>query len=192
MRIIAGEFRGRALTSVGKGDAGAHLRPTTDRVRESLFNVLSHLVDFDGQRVLDLFAGTGALGLEALSRGAAHCDFVDSQRPAAVQLNANKVKLAAAATVHLARAEQFVASRPPASGYQLVFLDPPFGEQLLQGCADQLEASGVLAEPCWIYVEQGSDQQFTAPPSWSLHRQKTTGGVDCRLYRRVVGSDVIA
>ena len=71
MRIIAGEFRGVALASVGKGDAGAHLRPTTDRVRESLFNVLGNLDVMDGARVLDLFAGTGALGLEALSRGAA-------------------------------------------------------------------------------------------------------------------------
>lgn len=186
MRIIGGRWRNSKLPVV----EAAGLRPTGDRMRETLFNWLTG--EIVGSHCLDLFAGSGALGFEALSRGAAHCDFVDSQRPAAVQLNANKVKLAAAATVHLARAEQFVASRPPASGYQLVFLDPPFGEQLLQGCADQLEASGVLAEPCWIYVEQGSDQQFTAPPSWSLHRQKTTGGVDCRLYRRVVGSDVIA
>ena len=85
MRIIAGEFRGRALASVGKGDAGAHLRPTTDRVRESLFNVLSggaHDDPITGARVLDLFAGTGALGLEALSRGAAHVTFVDDGRKA--------------------------------------------------------------------------------------------------------------
>ncbi|MAD93714.1 MAG: 16S rRNA (guanine(966)-N(2))-methyltransferase RsmD, partial [Gammaproteobacteria bacterium] len=59
MRIIAGDFRGRALASVGKGDAGAHLRPTTDRVRESLFNVLNHKIEFQGKRVLDVFAGTG-------------------------------------------------------------------------------------------------------------------------------------
>ena len=80
MRIIAGDFRGRALAALGKGDAGAHLRPTTDRVRESLFNVLAHQVDFDGMRVLDLFAGTGALGLEALSRGAESVTFVDDGR----------------------------------------------------------------------------------------------------------------
>ena len=80
MRIIAGENRGVALASVGKGDAGAHLRPTTDRVRESLFNVLMGGKFGDpitGAHVLDLFAGTGALGLEALSRGAESCTFVD-------------------------------------------------------------------------------------------------------------------
>ena len=77
MRIIAGDFRGRALAAVGKGDAGAHLRPTTDRVRESLFNVLNNTGVIPGARVLDLFAGTGALGIEALSRGAAWATFVD-------------------------------------------------------------------------------------------------------------------
>jgi 16S rRNA (guanine966-N2)-methyltransferase len=81
MRIISGDFRGKTLASVGKGDAAAHLRPTSDRVRESLFNVLmgGALGDdpITDARVLDLFAGTGALGLEALSRGAAHVTFVD-------------------------------------------------------------------------------------------------------------------
>ena len=83
MRIIGGEFRGRALASIGKGDAGAHLRPTSDRVRESLFNVLMggrYGDPISGARVLDLFAGTGALGLEALSRGSAHVTFVENGR----------------------------------------------------------------------------------------------------------------
>ncbi len=92
MRIIGGDFRGRALASVGKGDAGAHLRPTTDRVRESLFNVLMG-GRFDDPitdaRVLDLFAGTGALGLEALSRGASHVTFVDDGRKATTLIRQN-------------------------------------------------------------------------------------------------------
>ena len=82
MRIVAGRFRGHRLAAVGKGDAGAHLRPTTDRVRESLFNVLANTGAIDGARVLDLFAGTGALGLEALSRGAVQVSFVESGRVA--------------------------------------------------------------------------------------------------------------
>ena len=92
MRIIAGRFRGRRLASVGKGDPGAHLRPTTDRVRESLFNMLAggRFGDpFDGYRVLDLFAGTGALGLEALSRGAEQVTFVDDGRVAQRLLREN-------------------------------------------------------------------------------------------------------
>ena len=76
MRIIAGQHRGLQLASVGQGDTDAHLRPTSDRVRESLFNILSHYGQPSGARVLDLFAGTGALGLEALSRGATHVTYV--------------------------------------------------------------------------------------------------------------------
>ena len=84
MRIIAGQYRGRRLAPVGQGDAAAHLRPTTDRVRESLFSLLasSHGDPVPEAQVLDLFAGTGALGLEALSRGAAHATFVDDGRKA--------------------------------------------------------------------------------------------------------------
>ena len=80
MRIIAGQNRGLRLAEIGKGDPAAHLRPTTDRVRESLFNVLRNWIDFQDLRVLDLFAGTGALGLEALSRGAQHITFVENGR----------------------------------------------------------------------------------------------------------------
>ncbi|MEQ3630284.1 MAG: RsmD family RNA methyltransferase, partial [Sulfitobacter sp.] len=76
MRIIAGKYRGRPLAALGKGDAGAHLRPTSDRVRESLFSMLTHHDVIEGARVLDLFAGTGALGFEALSRGAVSVCFV--------------------------------------------------------------------------------------------------------------------
>lgn len=188
MRIIGGRWRNSKLPVV----AAAGLRPTGDRLRETLFNWLAGAVV--GSHCLDLFAGSGALGFEALSRGAAHCDFVDSQRVAAVQLNANKVKLGAAATIHLQRDEAFIAGRsvPPGAGYQLVFLDPPFAERLLESCAEQLEASGLLDDECWIYTELASDQPFAPPPSWSLHREKSTGGVHCRLYRRVVGTDVIA
>jgi len=80
MRIIAGQNRGLRLAEIGAGDPAAHLRPTTDRVRETLFNVLRNWIDFQGLRVLDLFAGTGALGLEALSRGAQHVTFVENGR----------------------------------------------------------------------------------------------------------------
>ncbi|MEL6685367.1 MAG: RsmD family RNA methyltransferase, partial [Pseudomonadota bacterium] len=96
MRIIGGTHRGTALAAVGKGDAGAHLRPTTDRVRESLFNVLQGGRFGDpitGARVLDLFAGTGALGFEALSRGAAHVTLVDNGRVAQKLMRENIAKL---------------------------------------------------------------------------------------------------
>ncbi|MEM8554590.1 MAG: 16S rRNA (guanine(966)-N(2))-methyltransferase RsmD [Pseudomonadota bacterium] len=127
MRIIAGQYRGRALASVGKGDAAAHLRPTTDRVRESLFNILTGGRFGDpitGARVLDLFAGTGALGLEALSRGAAEAVFVDSGRKAGALISANLKTTGA--TGRLFRADATRLGRAE-DCFDLVFLDPPYG-----------------------------------------------------------------
>lgn len=132
MRIIAGEFRGRTLASVGKGDAGAHLRPTTDRVRESLFNVLTHQVDFDGLRVLDLFAGTGALGLEALSRGAAHVTFVDDGRAAQGLIRKNIDLTRSADRTDLIRRDATRLPENTGAPYDLIFLDPPYGKALGQ------------------------------------------------------------
>ncbi len=132
MRIIAGTHRGTTLAEVGKGDASAHLRPTTDRVRESLFNVLQggRFGDpINGARVLDLFAGTGALGLEALSRGAAHVTFVDNGKPAQKLIRANIAKLR--------RGDDCTLLTVPADALptadaacDLIFLDPPYGQGL--------------------------------------------------------------
>ncbi|WP_170755220.1 16S rRNA (guanine(966)-N(2))-methyltransferase RsmD [Ruegeria lacuscaerulensis] len=142
MRIIAGEFRGRALASVGKGDAGAHLRPTTDRVRESLFNVLSHQIDFDGLRVLDLFAGTGALGLEALSRGASHVTFVDDGRVAQGLIRKNIDLTRSADRTQLIRRDATRLGDNPGTPYDLIFLDPPYGKSMGQ--------KAIAALPDWI------------------------------------------
>lgn len=125
MRIIAGRFRGRALTPVGKGDPGAHLRPTTDRTRESLFSMLAGGRCGDpltGARVLDLFAGTGALGLEALSRGADHVTFVENGRVAQALLRQNIALLGVAGETRLLScdARRLPAPDAPAT---LVFLD---------------------------------------------------------------------
>jgi 16S rRNA (guanine966-N2)-methyltransferase len=130
VRIIAGDFRGRALASVGKGDAGAHLRPTTDRVRESLFSVLTHTGALDGARVLDLFAGTGALGLEALSRGARSVTFVDDGRVAASLIQKNIDLCRAASRARLIRRDATRLGPCPDEAYDLVFLDPPMAKAL--------------------------------------------------------------
>ena len=129
MRIIGGAFRGRALAAVGRGDAGAHLRPTTDRVRESLFNVLQggRFGDpIDGARVLDLFAGTGALGIEALSRGAGRVVLLDSDTGPA---EANVEALGLAGRVELVRADALAFLRRGShgpGGFDLVLVDPPY------------------------------------------------------------------
>lgn len=133
MRIISGRFRGLALASVGKGDAGAHLRPTTDRVRESLFSMLTggRFGDpIEGAHVLDLFAGTGALGLEALSRGAAHVTLVDDGRKALSLIRENVTKCRCGDEVTVVKRDAtklpvFVTGGTP---HDLLFLDPPYGK----------------------------------------------------------------
>jgi len=172
MRIVGGVFGGRRLAAVGKGDAGAHLRPTTDRVREALFNMLSggrFGTPFEEAEVLDLFAGTGALGLEALSRGASRVTFVDDGRVAQRLLREN---IAALRVADRCRVLQRSALRlPPAqsAGFQdeahsaatLVFLDPPYGKQLGGTALRAAQAQGWIAPQALIVWEEAAPQ---APP----------------------------
>ncbi|WP_299816919.1 16S rRNA (guanine(966)-N(2))-methyltransferase RsmD [uncultured Jannaschia sp.] len=154
MRIVGGRWRGRRLASVGKGDAAAHLRPTTDRVRESIFNLLvngGYADAFDGAAVLDVFAGTGALGLEALSRGAARATFVERGRAALALLRENVALLEAEARI-VARD----ARRPgPGTPHDLVFLDPPYGQGLGEAAMAALRAGGWIAPEALVVWEEG-------------------------------------
>ncbi|WP_420005022.1 16S rRNA (guanine(966)-N(2))-methyltransferase RsmD [Arenibacterium sp. LLYu02] len=159
MRIIAGDFRGRALAAVGKGDAGAHLRPTTDRVRESLFSVLTHKLDFDGLRVLDLFAGTGALGLEALSRGAASVSFVDDGRVAQGLIAKNIEICRAKDRTALLRRSALKLGQNPDAGYDLLFLDPPYGKALGQKALEAARDGGWIAPGALVVWEENSPMQ---------------------------------
>ena len=162
MRIIAGQYRGLALASVGKGDAGAHLRPTTDRVRESLFSILSGgrfgdpLTD---ARVLDLFAGTGALGLEALSRGAASVTFVDDGRKALSLIRENITKCRAQEHTQIVRrdATRLGVGEP----HDLIFLDPPYGKGLGEKALAAAVAGGWVAPGAFIVWE---DSAAITPP----------------------------
>jgi 16S rRNA (guanine966-N2)-methyltransferase len=156
VRIIAGQFRGRALASVGKGDKGAHLRPTTDRVRESLFSVLTHLEVIDGARVLDLFAGTGALGLEALSRGAAQVTFVDDGRAAAGLIRKNIALCNCADQATLIKRDATRLGACTGAPYDLVFLDPPYGKGLGERALNAILADGWLAPGALVIVEESA------------------------------------
>ena len=179
MRIIGGAWRGRRLTSLGNGDPNAHLRPTTDRVRESLFNQLAHgLGDpVTGAQVLDLFAGTGALGLEALSRGAASATFVENGRKSLDLLNANIAALGADAAV-LARD---VRRLGPGAPHTLVFLDPPYGTELGQ--------TGLIASAQSGWIEDGAlvvwedDQPRKAPGGFTLGETRRYGGTHMTFLR---------
>ncbi|MDA7965853.1 16S rRNA (guanine(966)-N(2))-methyltransferase RsmD [Ruegeria sp.] len=182
MRIIAGAFRGRALTSVGKGDAGAHLRPTTDRVRESLFNVLAHQVDFDGLRVLDLFAGTGALGLEALSRGADHVTFVDDGRVAQGLIRKNIDLTRSAGQTTLIRRDATRLGDNPGPACDLIFLDPPYGKALGQKALAAAIAGGWLADNALVVWEENAPMQ--APEGFTLQDSRKYGDTHISLMWR--------
>ena len=176
VRIVAGALRGSRLDVP---DAPG-LRPTSDRVRETLFNWLMPVIQ--GARCLDLFAGTGALGIEALSRGAACVDFVESDARLADLLRANLARLKQDARVSRDDAQRFVAGAD--TRYDVVFLDPPFDAGLWEVIAQALESSGALDAQAWIYVESPSDNVPTLPPNWSLHREGRAGAVRYALYRR--------
>lgn len=156
MRIIAGKWRGQPLTPLGKGDAAAHLRPTPDRVREALFSMLLSRIDLDGARVLDLFAGTGALGLEALSRGAAEATFVDQGRKSLSLIKANIAKLGAS-TARVLAAD---ATRLPfGAPCDLIFLDPPYGKAMGGPALASASAQGWIAPDALIVWEESSPQR---------------------------------
>lgn len=174
MRIIGGTHRGTTLTDVGEGDAKAHLRPTSDRVRESLFNVLQggrFGEPIKDARVLDLFAGTGALGLEALSRGAKHVTFVDNGRAAQKLVLANVAKLRREVDTTLLRVE--VAKIPAGKPCGLVFLDPPYGQDLGSKALSSARTAGWLAGDALIVWEE--DRAQIAPPGFQTLDQRRYG-----------------
>lgn len=176
MRIIGGEWRGRKLTFTPEPG----LRPTTDRVRETLFNWLAG--DIRGARCLDLFAGSGALGLEALSRGAAHCDFIDTSRATLRQIQSHLDTLGAGDIGHCrhASAQDFLAAA--AEPWDIVFIDPPFSAGLVVPTCGLLNRPGLLAKSALVYVETGKREQSDFPDNWELHREKLAGDVRYRLF----------
>jgi 16S rRNA (guanine966-N2)-methyltransferase len=176
MRIVGGKFKGTALASVGKGDAAAHLRPTTDRVRETVFNVLAHGGYGDpveGSRVLDLFAGTGALGFEALSRGAAEVTFVDdgAKSRSLIQENIGVLNAQSTTKFHSRNATQM----GPVSGEpcDLVFLDPPYGKGLGQLALLSALAGGWLTHDALCVWEEASEQ--VAPVGFTMIEARRYG-----------------
>ncbi|AVO38871.1 16S rRNA (guanine(966)-N(2))-methyltransferase RsmD [Pukyongiella litopenaei] len=182
MRIIAGRFRGRALAAVGKGDAGAHLRPTTDRVRESLFSVLTHLDVLDGARVLDLFAGTGALGLEALSRGAAQVTFVDDGRAAAALIRRNVDLTGSAGDTALIRRDATRLGACAGAGFDLVFLDPPYGRGLGHKALAAALAGGWIAPGALVVWEESTE--MAPPEGFALEDRRRYGDTHVTLLSR--------
>jgi len=187
MRIVGGRFKGQALAGLGKGDAAAHLRPTSDKVRESLFNILEHgdYPPLEGARVLDLFAGTGALGFEALSRGAARVLFVDDGAKARALIRENTDRLGAIGPTKIYRRDAARLGENHGAPYDLVFLDPPYGKGLGERALASARAGGWLAPGAVVVWEEGG--AITAPPWLAAAAERRYGETWIRLFRAVDG-----
>lgn len=179
VRLIGGRHRGRRLSFV----PGRGLRPTPDRVRETLFNWLR--ADVHGAHCLDLFAGSGALGLEALSRGAASVTLIERNRSAAQRLRENLELLGEQATAEVVQAD---ALRWLALGcqqrYDIVFIDPPFADDLLGRTLQGLFDAGCMSDPAMVYIEQDANHAWPdLPASCEIHREGRAGQSAQRLLR---------
>lgn len=157
MRIIGGARRGLKLADIGEGDAAAHLRPTSDRVREAVFNLLingRYGNPVQGAQVLDLFAGTGALGLEALSTGASRATFVDDGAKALSLLRTNIARMKAEDAAECLRRDATALGSNPHPPFTLVFLDPPYGRAMGERALASALAGGWLAPGAMIVWEE--------------------------------------
>ena len=176
LRIIGGQWRGRKLSF----PALEGLRPTGDRIRETLFNWLAPRLP--SSHCLDLFAGSGALGLEALSRGAGETLLLEKNPTAAAQLQANLDRLGCDLGRVIATDSLDWLAREIPRPFDQVFIDPPFDADLWQTCIDQLASRPWLAEEASVYIETDPGRTLTTPDNWRLHRDKTSGHVRYRLF----------
>lgn len=181
MRIVAGRHRGRVLVP----PPGRTARPTADRTREALFNILTHGegIDLDGAAVVDAFAGTGALGLEALSRGAAHVTFIDNHPAALKVIAANAESLGETAQVTLLARD--ACNPPPAPRpCSLALLDPPYGSGLAGPCLTALAAAGWLTAGAVCVVEVAAKEDVAAPEGFEATDQRSYGAAKLVFLRR--------
>jgi 16S rRNA (guanine966-N2)-methyltransferase len=183
MRIVGGKLKGRSLAS----PAGAHTRPTSDRVREAIFNILAHgIEDFsvEDARVLDLFAGTGALGLEALSRGARFCQFVDEAAEARglIRRNADELGIIGRCKIWRRDATRLgrAAPQPP---FDLVFADPPYNKSLGDKALASLVSGGWLAPSAVVVLEELSSAEIAPLAELSLIDRRLYGDTQVVFYR---------
>ncbi len=184
MRIVGGRFRGRALMA----PQGSLTRPTSDKVREALFNILTHgIEDFaiEGARVLDLFAGTGALGLEALSRSAAYCLFVDDSADARgfIRENIEALGLTGASKVWRRDATK-LGPAAPMQPFQLLFADPPYGKGLGERALGAALEGGWLASGAVLVLEERADVEPAIPPAFALLGKRVYGDTALHLMRK--------
>jgi 16S rRNA (guanine966-N2)-methyltransferase len=185
MRIVGGRFRGRGLA----GPRSSAIRPTSDRLRESLFNILKHAYDLpDAEtRVLDLFAGTGALGLEALSRGAAHALFVESGVEGRGLIRTNIERLGLTGVTRLLRRDATDLGRAGTiAPFDLVFCDPPYGKGLGERALISAAAGGWLKPEALCVLEERAGAAVELPPGFELLERREAGDSQLVLVRRAL------
>lgn len=184
MRIVGGRFRGRSLAGPKPGIGG--IRPTSDRLRESLFNVLAHAYDdaVDGARVLDLFAGTGALGFEALSRGAAFALMVDDGTEARGLIRENQMALGAAGISRIFRRDATklgpIGAMPP---FDLVFCDPPYRKGLGEKALASAREGGWLTPGALAVLEEALDAEIALPEGFEQVERRDYGETQVVVLR---------
>jgi 16S rRNA (guanine966-N2)-methyltransferase len=185
VRIVGGKFRGHALAGPA-GDSKA-IRPTSDRTRESLFNILEHRYHgvLDGARVIDLFAGTGALGFEAMSRGARACLFVEESAEARGLIRRNQEALGLTGSTRIFRRDATgLGTVGTAEPYTLAFLDPPYGKDLASKALESLVAGGWLAPGALVVVEEAAKAEVTLPDGLVPDDARTYGDTRLTVLRR--------
>ena len=186
MRIIGGSRRGLKLAEVGAGDVAAHLRPTSDRVREAIFNLLinAHGNPVTGARVLDLFAGTGALGFEALSRGARHCQFVDENAEARGLVRTNADKLGVIGQCKIWRRDATdLGPCAPLPRFDLVFADPPYGKGLGTKALQALVQGEWINAGAIVVLEENEKAEVPEVAGLTLIDERGYGETKVRFYR---------
>jgi 16S rRNA (guanine966-N2)-methyltransferase len=181
MRVIAGTAKGRRL----RVPAGLHVRPSGARLRESAFGILEHRGAIEGARVLDLFAGTGALGIEALSRGAASLVAVEQDRAVArlLQSNVDSAGFADRARIVLQPAERAVTHLPSGESFDLVLLDPPYRKDLAQPVLERLAERGLVTHGGLVLVEHARAESLQWPETWELELERRYGDSTITLLR---------
>jgi 16S rRNA (guanine966-N2)-methyltransferase len=174
MRIVGGRLKGRSL----HGPKSDSIRPTSDRLRESLFNILVHSYDdpLPGARVIDLFAGTGAFGMEAISRGADFCQFVDDGAEARALIRANVESLGLGGVTKLFRRDaRRLGDAPPGPPYTLAFLDPPYDRGLAEPALASLARGGWLAPEALVVVEEAAAAVFESASGFDVLERRDYG-----------------
>jgi 16S rRNA (guanine966-N2)-methyltransferase len=185
MRVVGGSLRGRTLAA----PKSPTIRPTADRLREALFNILVHAYDnpIEGARVLDLFAGTGALGIEALSRGAAFTLFVDDGAEARALLRENVAMLGLGGTSRIFRRDATkLGSAHPVEPFSLAFLDPPYGKGLAGQALASARAGGWLVPDALMVVEEAKKSAFVAPEGFAEIERRTYDDTEFVMLRLAI------